>query len=195
MSDYRPGEIVDVTIKGVRIAATEDAIPPMDPRGLLVIADEHGDLYPLPPQAAITRVAPAHWPPQEGDVWRRDADGLNWFGVLIDNDDTTDSPYVLLTCSRSSKDRYGRPCDEALYTFGPFTLTHRVSVTAEPKAVLPEHWPPQHDDQWQDGDGYIWTARAGKLHVHPSSLGEPQDEVLRKFAPLTLVRRERAGAK
>lgn len=64
MTDYLPGEIVDVTIKGVRIA------PPL-PTGrrdrIAYYTDEHGEVYPLPPQAAIARVVPEVLP---GDLWR-----------------------------------------------------------------------------------------------------------------------------
>lgn len=48
MTDLKCGEKADVTIKGVRVVNHPSA-------RLVRIADEHGDAYDMPPQAAITR--------------------------------------------------------------------------------------------------------------------------------------------
>jgi len=64
MTEFQPDEIVDITIKGVRVAYATAG-------GGVVILDEHGTRHLMPPQAAVTRVAPANWPPQPGDLWRR----------------------------------------------------------------------------------------------------------------------------
>ncbi|MGI5162779.1 hypothetical protein ACQEU3_47235 [Spirillospora sp. CA-253888] len=74
MSDFQPDEVVDVVVKGVRYAG-------QDPRGAVTILDERGDAFDMPPQAAITRVAPAAWPPVPGDLWR-DRNGSLWFALL-----------------------------------------------------------------------------------------------------------------
>lgn len=73
----RPGEIVNVVIKGVRNVGH-----PSD--RLRKIVDEHGDTYPMPPQAAITRVAPSLWPPCRGDLWR-DGHGDLWLACEVTN--------------------------------------------------------------------------------------------------------------
>jgi hypothetical protein len=71
MGGIRTGEIVDITIKGVRVVS--------HPSGRYVrIVDEHGNTYEMPHQAAITRAKPEDWPPRPGDVWRDDHGGL-WF--------------------------------------------------------------------------------------------------------------------
>lgn len=67
MSGYQVGELVDITIKGVRVSTVTFS-------GLVTIQDEHGDPYPMPPQAAIERVAPANWPPRLGDLWQDDGE-------------------------------------------------------------------------------------------------------------------------
>lgn len=80
MSDepIRPGEIVNVVIKGVRNVGH-----PSDQ--LRKIVDEHGDTYPMPPQAAITRVAPSLWPPCTGDLWRDGHEAL-WLACEMNGD-------------------------------------------------------------------------------------------------------------
>lgn len=69
MTTFKRGEVVDVTIRGVRIADQDDS------SGSVLIFDEHGVRYPMPPQAAIERVIPANWPPRTGDLWR-DENGM-----------------------------------------------------------------------------------------------------------------------
>jgi hypothetical protein len=82
----QPGDVVDITIKGVRIADDQQS-------ALALILDEHGDVYAMPPQAAIEHVAPPEWPPLPGDVWREiHADGAIWFAqrYLPEYDDAKD---------------------------------------------------------------------------------------------------------
>lgn len=106
MGDFRRGEIVDITIKGVRIDES-------DPWANAII-DEHGKRYEMPPQAAITRAEPKHWPPLGGDLWR-DRDGELWF-CRVDP-----SLYFV-----ASSDRYHGASPHVLFeTRGPLTLVHR----------------------------------------------------------------------
>lgn len=71
MGDFRTGEFVDVAIKGMRVE-------PVDPWGGWRLIDENGKRYEMPPQAAISRARPAHWPPSPGEVWG-DGEGRRWF--------------------------------------------------------------------------------------------------------------------
>lgn len=108
MSALRPGEVVDITIRGVRVTGDQG------PRGTTTIADEHGDHYVMPPQAAIERVEPEFWPPIGGDLWR-DAFGELWF-CRVDP-----SPYLI-----ASSDRYHGAAPHVLLDGrGPLTLVHR----------------------------------------------------------------------
>lgn len=75
MTGSKPGDLVDVAIKGVRVVGTNALT------GAPTIVDEHGNEYPMPPQAAITQVSPAGWPPQPGDLWRGH-DGRLWFAQV-----------------------------------------------------------------------------------------------------------------
>lgn len=56
------GDLVNVEIKGVRMGES--------PHIRITVEDERGELWVLPPQAAITRIAPAEWPPRVTDLWR-----------------------------------------------------------------------------------------------------------------------------
>lgn len=76
MSDFQPGEIVDITIKGVRIAQQRAD-------GRVEIRDEFDDPYAMPPQAAVERVAPEWWPPRPSDLLRNTSTGRFWFAVAI----------------------------------------------------------------------------------------------------------------
>lgn len=83
--DIRVGDIVNVTIKGVRNVGHPSA-------RLVRIADEHGDPFDMPPQAKVERVASANWPPRLGDVWRSTKSGERFFAAtntegLVDIDD------------------------------------------------------------------------------------------------------------
>lgn len=127
MSDLRPGEVVDVTIKGVRIARPRSATS-------VTITDEHGTAYQMPPQAAIERVAPAEWPPQAGDLWAGPKNE-RWFAAMYlgDPDDPKDwegcnSEGWRVVLVPLEVGPYGgseeRP-DDALRTRGPLTLVYR----------------------------------------------------------------------
>lgn len=131
MNDYKIGEIVDITIKGARVIGTNAL------NGAPTIVDEHGGEYPMPPQAAIERVAPAEWPPQVGDLWR-DRHGHLHFAAYYapDYDDREDSRGIdsdgvrvvlLPQCLSDGCDpghQMYRP-ETANQHNGPLTLVHR----------------------------------------------------------------------
>lgn len=77
--DIKADEIVNVTIRGVR------TVGDTDPAGSVTIQDEHGRHYPMPPQAAVTRVAGRYWPPCKGDLWR-DGHKRLWLACALDDD-------------------------------------------------------------------------------------------------------------
>lgn len=111
---YKPGEIVDIAIKGVRV---------LDQRrdGTVVVRcdDNSPDGWRMPPQAAIVRVAPAEWPPRKGDLWR-DCEGELWLAF----------PYgfgggeIRLTAGIGDT----VTADWVLVEYGPLTLVHRESA-------------------------------------------------------------------
>jgi hypothetical protein len=72
----------------------------------------------------IVSVAAPEWPPRVKDVWR-DGDGDDWYGVLIDDDDMADQPYVVLMAGRSSKSHHTTINTDVLAWHGPFSLVHR----------------------------------------------------------------------
>jgi hypothetical protein len=110
VTDFQVGEIADITIKGVRIAA----VPIAGQNDTFAIIDEHGNRYRMPPQAAVERVAPADWPPQPGDLWR-DQGGTLWFAV------ESETRAVVLTCNGKNR----RPAVAISDLYSPLTLVHR----------------------------------------------------------------------
>lgn len=116
---FQPGEIVDVVIKGVRVVPS--ALPMRDGRDLVSIRDEHGDCYVMPSQAAITRVAPAEWPPLPGDKWR-DGEGRPWFAIDVTDPVCHEEQFVALVNTFGA--RLTNPYADVV-KYGPFTLVHR----------------------------------------------------------------------
>jgi hypothetical protein len=117
-NQFAPGDIVDITIKGVRVAHES-------PVGLLTIVDEHGGLFPMPPQAAIERGTPDVQP---GDLWR-DCNGDLWFGRLDQDFDSSRPNEIQLIPAKGDMDYLPvRPAGVA-HDCGPLTLVHREDGT------------------------------------------------------------------
>lgn len=110
--NLKPGDLIDVTIKGVRVARPRSATS-------VTILDEHDVAYQMPPQAAIERVIPAGWPPRHHDVWR-DRFGDLWIvRVLLSAHD--DRTYIEM--HGVGDDVFA--ADTMLAKYGPMTLVHR----------------------------------------------------------------------
>lgn len=116
MADFQVGEIVDITIKGARFVSTYEHFTRWQ--------DGDGVVFSVTGQALITRVAPADWPPQLGDLWR-DREGDLWFG--FPGFERDGGPYVNLRSSRDkSLDGWGAEVAHyVIAKFGPLTLVHR----------------------------------------------------------------------
>jgi len=123
MSNYQPGEIVDITIRGARI------LPPSYPGAPLRVAYHEVSpgvqstiTIPYADSDAVTveRVTPAQWPPRPGDLWR-DSAGRVWFGAGYE--DLGDMRVLLV-----SQDQYSLGSDlpdHINQEHGPMTLVHR----------------------------------------------------------------------
>lgn len=130
--EYRVGEVVDITIKGVRVGGRGI---PEDPRRLYLNLGPWDDgvsqgrewFLTIPSaveSVTVTRVAPPEWPPRPGDLWR-DGDGGLWFccRYATDLDEWVD---VLGPAFESQHPRSGvSPADALAEIPGPLTLVHR----------------------------------------------------------------------
>ncbi|WP_141576075.1 hypothetical protein [Actinomadura sp. WMMA1423] len=109
---FKRGEFVDIAIKGVRVAAEH--------KGLVSIVADHPDgepaHYAMPPQAKVTRVAPAEWPPRAGDLWR-DCENDVWFAVEDSDGEITMVCQVDACPSRSPS--------ELIRTLSPLAFVYR----------------------------------------------------------------------
>jgi hypothetical protein len=141
MSDFRIGEIVDVTIKGSRVVGIgyDDRFDSPWLRVAIPIGDDemHGRIHLDAPGITVERVAPAKWPPQPGDLWR-DNGGTLWFAVEDDHGTVT------LTCSGRNR----RPAADILALYAPLTRVHRESEPDEEVIDDPK--------SWTDSAGRVW---------------------------------------
>ena len=84
MSEFKPGEIVDITIKGARVV---DVAHLKDCEvGVSFECDygEYGWAIPLgPPEVTVERADPEWWPPRPSDLLRNASTGRFWFAVAI----------------------------------------------------------------------------------------------------------------
>lgn len=110
MSEFTPGDIVDITIKGARVHAWRPEVSELTVESK---ADANSDLTTYDyasAQVEVERVAPAEWPPRPGDVWL-DAEGRAWTALRGRMFPVTST--------------HGESADAALATYGPLTLVHR----------------------------------------------------------------------
>lgn len=123
---FQPGEIVDISIKGVRISDTSHI--------RVAIQDESGEVWVLPPQAAITRIAPAEWPPRPGDLWR-DKHGELWF---IHKSAFAGQGDDVLMGRTANGLRWAEDADVLLADNSPMTLVRREEDEAHDADMSPE---------------------------------------------------------
>lgn len=123
MNEFKPGELVDITMRMVRIESINDV-------GIAQCSLYESNWRPtINLRAAgveVERVAPEEWPPCHGDLWQ-DASGRLWAGMQIstEEDDTADAPYVVLVPLVASMRSGGRPCESVLQDYGPMAIAHR----------------------------------------------------------------------
>jgi len=119
---FKPGDIVDITIKGARLRAIrrEDIDDPSyETEGCVAsvaLTESVTIEVALTESVTVEWVAPAEWPPRPGDVWL-DAEGRAWTALR--------GRMVPVTSTR------GESADAALATYGPLRLVHREDARAE----------------------------------------------------------------
>ena len=127
MSEFKTGELIDVTMRSLRIDSIDDvgiaqcSLPGHNWRTTinLRVAD-----------IEIERVAPEEWPPRHGDLWR-DTNGALWAGMQITtaDDDIADESYVVLVPLVASMRARGTHPESVLQGYGPVALIHRQPST------------------------------------------------------------------
>ncbi len=120
---YQPGELVNVRITGARYEGV----------GLI---GEHAvrvddQVFDLPLNAVIERVAPKEWPPQPGDIWE-DLAGHEWFARAEGDFDVEGAALVQVDAPGS-----GQLADWVANAFGPLRLVRRRGWTPEPAPAEP----------------------------------------------------------
>lgn len=106
---FQVGEIVDITLTGVRITRTnraDELVEYQYPDGGSGMVTVTGN-----PGLNVARVAPAEWPPRPGDVWH-DAKGRPWMAV---------ARKWMYPASGAREEAH----EQVLAGYGPMTLVHR----------------------------------------------------------------------
>lgn len=159
MSDFQPGEVVDITIKGARVLNH-------DTHGVLVFRyASDGEqssarlIYPDAEGVTVERVAPAEWPPQPGDLWRGPKlddpygpDPIIWFARRDRNIDGGDDKLELVPADGDLSYVSTDP-ESVRRDFGPLALVRRE---AEQAADVDDEDP----KTWTDRDGRVWDLTA-----------------------------------
>lgn len=117
--DFKPGEIVTITIKGARVDEWRPAVMELTVDSS---ADANSDLTTFTlasDQVTVEHVAPAEWPPRHHDVWR-DRFGDLWIArVLL----STPDERLHVEMHGVGDDVFA--ADTMLAKYGPMTLVHR----------------------------------------------------------------------
>jgi hypothetical protein len=122
MADFKIGELINVTMRGLRIESIDDV-------GIAQCSLPGEAWRPtvnLRAEVDIERVAPEQWPPRHGDLWC-DASGRLWAGMQVttEDDDTVDEPYVVLIAVDAAKRSRSFDQREVLENYGPVSLQYR----------------------------------------------------------------------
>jgi hypothetical protein len=122
VSDFKPGEIVDITIKGARVVGVHHSLTIDIPNPHDGVTGGDARVVDLPigwDAVTVERVPPAEWPPQPGDLWKEEVDGALWFAQGFGA-----SQMAMLPAHVRGNTDCALP-DYVLETFGPLTLVHR----------------------------------------------------------------------
>ncbi len=117
---YTPGEIVDITIKGVRVQCHTDE-DTLEFEYTTELGTVEGVVAVDCANVTVERVAPAEWPPQTGDLWR-DQRGNVWFAADLHDIEETDRPEIYMVAAYGDHHVVPDRCNE---NFGPLTLVRR----------------------------------------------------------------------
>ncbi|TDC25941.1 hypothetical protein E1211_30515 [Micromonospora sp. 15K316] len=126
MTDLKPGEHVNITIENATIVevsrhALAINLPGTEPNGVKGFIT----INPNREGVDVTRVAPAEWPPIQGDLWR-DAYKTLWFVYRYESGIGTSHRVETRMTSASENTHSGSMSpDRLLSERGPVTLVHR----------------------------------------------------------------------
>lgn len=166
---YLTGEIVDITIKGARIAGHHR--PNADPGILEIIPQGTKEpvYIPLPADGIeVERVAPPAWPPLPGDLWT-DREGRPWFAFDVADHDEVEPVRVLFQGPSVHDFGSHKDPDEVNQRYGPMSLTHRPRAScsgwlgcecthgADCKVHPLVGGPHSFDSKCCKGTGWSWT--------------------------------------
>ncbi|MCX5066594.1 hypothetical protein OOJ91_11970 [Micromonospora lupini] len=126
MTDFQTGELVDITIRGAQVT---EVLPGSVAISYATAASEcvvHvANIHTGATGVEVTRVAPAEWPPETGDVWR-DRENVLWFISVREVGDDFRTEKVFTPSSTRAVNRYAAyQASRLLDERGPMALVHR----------------------------------------------------------------------
>lgn len=202
------GDVVDVTLKGVRVTYVEPARAGFSAFVWVAIPRPGGGEYntlllaalsPAITVATVERAAPAEWPPRPGDLWR-DGDLDLWFattGHVYQHGPDGDFPATPVVELVHAGGNRSRKPDEVNRDYGPMELVRREQADGQERESTVEApgagWSPQVGDVWMDASGDRWdtiaTNQGVRLRLEGTAGSDMPWRVLRDYGPLKLVKR------
>lgn len=122
MPTFSTGEIVNVTIKGARIAGDDGRIVKVtygNGRYLIPLADDTTEV-------TIERIAPPEWPVRPGDLWR-DSRNVLWFARDTADYGNESAERIVMDSPGVHEHGEGYRPEVVNDRYGPMTLVHRES--------------------------------------------------------------------
>lgn len=121
MTEFKPGEIVDITIKGAQVALWMPSLSELTVESSADVNSDQTTFDLTSDQVTVERGNPTEWPPKPRDVWR-DRDGDLWIA--------RDCGENLVALVSSIVGKGGFPfgatsVGRLLDRYGPLTLVHR----------------------------------------------------------------------
>lgn len=128
--EIRPGDIVDITIKGARVKEIcyhgDDNGPDLRFTYKTKFGEAHDAVWVDAPGVTVEHVAPAEWPPQPGDLWRDRHGGL-WFAADVRDIEETDVAEIVMVWTYENY----RVTPDVLARRERLTLVHREQTGAD----------------------------------------------------------------
>jgi hypothetical protein len=182
MSGYRPGEIVNITIRGARVERIHGEYLELNLGEAFELLGEDQYLHlslPLDSAATVERGTPADWPPQLDDLWRDSTGGL-WYRNRTRQGD-----------SRMVNAVGHQVSPEVLLDESPVLVFRHVAdpaASSEPRTWSEGDTIPADVTSVRDSDGDTWVRDSdGEWHLGGDGITRRTADLLRHYGPVVEI--------